>query len=444
MVVVTATTIYIIKSIYNPQTSLIMSYKFKKNRFMNVVFCIRNDQKNKNGTALLYWYLSFNGQRSKKYSSGIRVNTNDWEKSHATGINAKPINDAIGDIKADLTYIFNNYKDTLVNIQEVADIYLNKQDGSTVLELYDNLVIRKTSENWSEGTVKTYKSFRKQWLSPYLDSVSKPFYANKFRPKHIEELATKMRTECGEDFIRKSLSKVKAAFNLGFALEKINTNPISSYRLFYSEKKHKDYVYLTPTEIEELAKLTFSDKETHLEVARDLFLLQCYTSLSFNELKDFDVKEHYQDSDNWKWILQKRGKTDILQQIPLLPQAIKLLQKLKFDTTPTSNHRYNEYIRICAYRANIDKHLHSHLGRISCGAYLLNMGISIEVVSRVLGYTNTKQTEKVYAKVQDNWRVKNEFDKIFRSQEVEEPKEKHESIKPLSTKSINFTYSYSK
>ncbi len=418
---------------------------------MNVVFFLRRQRTNRNGEGIIYWYVSLNGQRSVHCSSGIRVNIANWKRSHAIGINAKPINDAMENIKADLTYIYNTYKDSIVNIKEVANIYHNKNCSATVVELYTLLLERKISEKHAPDTIRTYKTFLNIWLKPYCKEIGEPFYANTFSAKHLENLCSKMRLTCKEDYIRHSVNKLKAAFNLGFAMEKININPIGSYRLFHVERKNKDYVYLTPSEIKALEKLTFSDRETHLEIARDLFLLQCYTSLSFNELKEFDVKEHYQESDNWEWILQKRGKTDILQQIPLLPQAIKLLQKLKFDTTPTSNHRYNEYIRICAYRAGIDKHLHSHLGRISCGAYLLNMGISIEVVSRVLGHTNTKQTEKVYAKVQDNWRVKNEFDKVFRSeqpQEHKEPKEKeikpNEPQKMVSTVLSNFTYSYTK
>lgn len=419
-----------------------MNHKFKKNRFINVVFSIRKDQKNKNGVAVIYWYLSYKGVRSKKLSTGIRVNEKDWKRNHATGHNAKPINDALENIKADLTDLFNTYKDSIVSIQEIADIYTNSQESITVLGLYDDLMDRKSSENWSNATIKSYKSFRKVWLVPFCNSVSTPFYANTFRPKHLEQLAIKMRERCKEEFVRKSLSKIKAAFNLGFAMEKIKSNPISSYRLFYAERDKKEYVYLTPNEIEDLERLRFSEREIHLELARDLFLMQCYTSLSYNELTGFDVDEHYKETDSWKWILQKRGKTKVLQQIPLLPKAEKLLKKLKFNLNPSVNHRYNEYIRICAYRAGIDKHLHSHLGRISCGAFLLNSGISLEVVSRVLGHTNINQTERVYARILDNWRVKDEFTKVFPNQEPQEqPQEQPQKI--LSTGKVNFTYSYS-
>lgn len=427
-----------------------MSYKFSKKRFMNVIFSLRKDQKSKNGEAVIYWYLSYNGQRSKRLSSGIKVNEKHWCQKFAAGANAKPINDALENLKADLTDIFNTYKSSIVHIQEVVNIYTNGVQTATVIELFELLLDRKIAEKQAPDTIRTYKSFLNIWLKPYCKSISEPFYANTFKPKHLEELRSKMRLSCCEQYATRSLSKLRSAFNLGFALDKISVNPIGSYKFFYIKKSTKHYIYLTPDEIESLEKLTFSENETHLELSRDLFLIQCYTSLSFNELKEFDVNEHYIEGDSWEWILQKRGKTDVFQQIPLLPKAIKLLQKLKFILMPSVNHRYNEYIRICAYRAGIDKYLHSHIGRISCGAYLLNSGISIEVVSRVLGHTNISQTERVYARILDNWRVKDEFNKVFRSEQPKEQEPKHhepktnEPQKIVSTGNQNFTYSYTK
>lgn len=47
----------------------------------------------------------------------------------------------------------------------------------------------------------------------------------------------------------------------------------------------------------------------------------------------------------------------------------------------------------------IDKPITSHDGRRSCGYVLLNAGVPIEVVSRVLGHQSVKMTESAYAKV---------------------------------------------
>ena len=163
-----------------------MSHKFKKKRFMNVVFSLRKDQKSKDGEAIIYWYLSYNGQKSKRLSSGIKIHEKYWQSKFAIGVNAKPINDALENLKADLTNIFNQYNEDISHIQEIATIYNKGFDRITVLELYDLLLERKKSENWKLGTIKVYKSFRNVWLVPFCKSVGTPFYADTFRPKHLE------------------------------------------------------------------------------------------------------------------------------------------------------------------------------------------------------------------------------------------------------------------
>lgn len=151
-----------------------------------------------------------------------------------------------------------------------------------------------------------------------------------------------------------------------------------------------------------------------MERDRDLFLLQCYTSLSFNEIANLDIK-NIEFSEEWNWIKIKRGKTNTLQQIPLLPQSMAILEKYNYKLEVTVNHRYNQNIRICAYRVKIDKHLHSHLGRTTSGAFFLNSGVDINVVSRVMGHRSIKITEKHYSKIIDTWRVKDEFNRVFRN-----------------------------
>ncbi|WP_291723480.1 site-specific integrase [Bernardetia sp.] len=385
---------------------------------MNVVFSIRKDQKNSNRLAVIYWYVSYKGQRSKKYSTGVRVDARFWKRNHATGKNAKPINDALSDIRADLTDVFNQMKDSITHIQEVARVHNEGLDRPTVIELYDSLVARKKSENWTEGTIKSYTSFRDVWLVPFCQKIGNPFYADLFRPKHLEQLCTFMRQSCKEEFVRKSTSKVKAALNLGFSLGKIPQNYLAGYVLFHRPNQKKEYIYLEIEELDKLEKLTFSSKEKILERDRDLFLLQCYTTLAFNEIKNLDFKSNIEIDENeeWDWISITRGKTNALQQIPLLPQPISILEKYNFKLEVPPNHRYNRNLRICAYRAGIDKYLHSHLGRTTAGAFFLNSGITIHTVSRLMGHKSIAMTEKHYAKIIDRWRLQDEFTSVFRKQ----------------------------
>lgn len=417
----------------------------QKNRFISIVFSKRKDQKNKNGLVLIYWYISFNGQRSKKYSTGIRVKESNWNRNYAIGRNAKPINDALENLRADLTNLFNTYKDNISHIQEIADYYLKGVEKITVIELFDFLIERKKTENWTQGTIKVYKSFRNVWLVPFCKSVGEPFYAETFRPKHLENLCTEMRTRSKEEFVRKSIGMVKSAFNLGFALEKIKVNYLKDYKLFHYSNNVKEYVYLEMEELERFAALTFTDKEQNLERDRDLFLVQCYTTLAYNEILNLDFKNIEFDKD-WNWISIRRGKTNTLQQIPLLPQPMAILEKYDFDLQVTANHKYNSNIRICAYRANIDKHLHSHLGRTTSGAFFLNSGIGIDTVSSLMGHKSIRMTQKYYAKIEGKWRTKDEFNKVFRSEQPQEKKatNQKEAKEILSTGNMNFNYSYTK
>lgn len=384
---------------------------------MNVVFSLRKEQKNQNNFAVIYWYVSNNSQRSKKYSTGIRLDIKFWKRNHAIGINAKPINDALNNLRADLTNLFNHHQNSISHIQEIADYHVKGFEKITVLELFDFLIERKKTENWTPGTIKVYQSFRDVWLVPFCKSVGEPFHAETFRPKHLENLCTEMRKRCKEEFVRKSIGMVKSSFNLGFALEKIKVNYLKDYKLFHYSNTVKEYVYLDMNELERFAALTFTEKEQNLERDRDLFLLQCYTTLAYNEILNLDFSKNIELGKEWNWINIRRGKTNTLQQIPILPQPLQILKKYNFDLQVTANHRYNSNIRICAYRANIDKHLHSHLGRTTAGAFYLNSGIGIETVSSLMGHKSIRMTQKHYSKIIDKWRTKDEFNRVFRNQD---------------------------
>ena len=147
-------------------------------------------------------------------------------------------------------------------------------------------------------------------------------------------------------------------------------------------------------------------------------MIQCYTGLAYGDLAGFSKEDHYKVAENeedWDWLIKKRGKTDIYQQIPLLPNGMRFLKKVNFDTKPVTGHVYNKNLRICIKMARINKYLTSHISRNTLGALLLNSGITVKTVSRVLGHKTVRYTEKVYAKVIDEWLVKNEFDRVFRN-----------------------------
>jgi site-specific recombinase XerD len=64
--------------------------------------------------------------------------------------------------------------------------------------------------------------------------------------------------------------------------------------------------------------------------------------------------------------------------------------------------KYNEYLKLVAQAANIDKPISTHWARHTGATILLNDGgVDMEVVSHILGHNSTKQTRKTYAKLLD-------------------------------------------
>lgn len=90
----------------------------------------------------------------------------------------------------------------------------------------------------------------------------------------------------------------------------------------------------------------------------------------------------------------------------LLKPAMAVLRKYAFKLPIISNVKYNEYLKVCAQKAGIDKPITSHWARHTGATILLNDGIDMEIVAKVLGHSSTRITRSVYAKLLDDTIVK--------------------------------------
>ena len=66
-----------------------------------------------------------------------------------------------------------------------------------------------------------------------------------------------------------------------------------------------------------------------------------------------------------------------------------------------SNVKYNEYLKVIAMAAKIDKPVSSHWARHTGATLLLNEGVEMKIVSKICGHSSTRITEQVYAKLLD-------------------------------------------
>ena len=173
----------------------------------------------------------------------------------------------------------------------------------------------------------------------------------------------------------------------------ISTNPITF-------KFHKDKIEKDPLTLEEVRRIrTVKLGSKRIENIRDLFILQCYTGLAFKDMSCFSEKDIKIDKDGKEWIVKERIKTGITALIPILPVVKEILVKYNYRLPTLTNQKYNSYLKEIQDVCGITKTLHSHLARHTCGTLLLNAGVDMLTVSKVLGHSSTKTTEAVYAKL---------------------------------------------
>jgi site-specific recombinase XerD len=141
-----------------------------------------------------------------------------------------------------------------------------------------------------------------------------------------------------------------------------------------------------------------------------VFLFCCFTGLAYVDVKKLRTSQITKGLDGEQWIIINRQKTEGRSAIPLLPTAIKLIQKYsnhplcvnKCMPLPVpSNQKMNGYLKEIAALCGINKMLTSHIARHTFATTVtLSNGVPIETVSKMLGHSSIRQTQH-YAKVLD-------------------------------------------
>lgn len=165
-------------------------------------------------------------------------------------------------------------------------------------------------------------------------------------------------------------------------------------------KMKADEVVVEPLTKEELR--TLRSKEIgveRLERVRDMFVFACYTGLAFTDMHQLQPDDIITTPDGKEWIIKTRQKTKIVSTIPLLPIAKEILQKYNGKLPTMCNQRYNGFLKELGAICGIKKELHSHLARHTFATLLLNSGLDMVSVSKILGHANSKITERIYAKM---------------------------------------------
>lgn len=189
---------------------------------------------------------------------------------------------------------------------------------------------------------------------------------------------------------------------LTFAVDNqwLERNPLDSFR---TKRKDVPVVALDEAELELLIKTKLEVEQ--YEFVQDVFLFCCFTGLSYIDVKDFDYKAIKTRKDGQKMYNPNRTKTKTRSFIPLVPQALEIIDKYqnhpyclarKVSLPVLSNAYMNRILKQIMVITGIKTHLTTHVARKTCASYFINNGVPIQSISAMLGHRSIKTTEKHY------------------------------------------------
>ena len=169
--------------------------------------------------------------------------------------------------------------------------------------------------------------------------------------------------------------------------------------------------------LDKLKALRFDGLDGNMEISRNVFLFACYTGTAYCDLMALNREHLIRDDEGALWLKFNRQKTGVLCRVKLLPEALRLMNRLSDEgrdtLLPHINYlTYQSHLKVLRLRAGIALPFTSHTARHTFATLVtLEQGVPIETVSKMLGHSTVRMTER-YAKVTPQ-KLFEEFDRLI-------------------------------
>ena len=258
-----------------------------------------------------------------------------------------------------------------------------------IIDYFYSVMTRK-SPNLSERTFfvwrNTYNYIRDYTYSNTdIDKVDK-YWVSSF----IEWLNDKVSPNTARTYLAKLNAMFREAINDGLILR----NPMTGVEQPKKKETHREY--LTIEEIRLLAVTECADADI-----KRAFLFSCLTGLRYSDivaLRWGDVRQQGQ----FMRLVYRQQKTGKQEYLDISPQAVQYMgergasNEAIFRCPQVNGFILREWIR----SAGITKHITFHSGRHTFAVMMLDLGVDIYTVSKMLGHKDIKTTQ-IYAELLD-------------------------------------------
>lgn len=377
------------------------------NNFSTAVIFDRKHKADRDTQGLLEIRITI-GRKSYYISTGVRVYAREWAGTVIRRPDAEALNDRLGLL---MRRVAEEVNDCLANHREVvaAQIRENiwdvreKSSGDEMLEWIDDQIdlLHVTSgtkqhyrtllmrlrefgrmKSWRDLTVENVELF-----DGWLHQLKKPQSDAEMRMGKSEALLSDAAVY---NYHKTLKAMVRRAFRFGI----ISLNPYDRLNGQFKRGDKESVEYLTDDEVAAIESLHPVDG-SQMAVARDLFVFQLHTGLSYADTQVFDIAK-YKSVDGRLVTTNRRVKTGVEYVIMLSEECERILDKYGWTLPKMHNAVYNRCLKTLASAAGIDKRVHTHLARHTFGTSMAEHS-PLQDVKKMMGHKDIRQTLR-YAK----------------------------------------------
>jgi site-specific recombinase XerD len=389
----------------------------KQNTF-SVHFVVRSDRVNDDGYGPIYAKVTLNG-KPLLLTANHKIKIQDWNTKKGIPLprasNCIGINEAIQALETRIRTAYSKLvaSSEFITVDALKAEILGKDKPTEKVHLLIETTVehnqnfsKQVGIKYSEGSYKNYRTSLKYYqefvpLHYRKKDIPLSLVNYKFCEAFFIFLTTKKA--CKTNGANKQLQRVRKIIHYAINQGYIFNNPMAAYKLVNTIVNKQA---LTNEELDRIQALELN-REVLMNV-RDVFLFQAYTGLSYSDAKRLTANDIQVDGKGDYWVRMERKKTLVAFNVPLLAQALIILEKYlkeKVGKEPLlpviSNQKMNVNLKLIQELAKVSKHLTTHLARHTFATTItLSNGVPIETVSRMLGHTKLATTQ-IYAKVLD-------------------------------------------
>ncbi|MBV5313198.1 MAG: site-specific integrase [Prolixibacteraceae bacterium] len=258
--------------------------------------------------------------------------------------------------------------------KEPEKINLNQYIQKFISDIQTGIRTTEDKTRYTAGTIKNYLGFQSQFNEFQLDPRDRPTATErkkrkdtdktkepKYRIKNIDfkDITNIFYDQYVAFFNQKNYSpnttgrhiKALKVIMRAAAEDGLHENKEIERKNFKVITTEVHPVYLTAKELENVYNLDLSDNKT-LDIARDIFLIGCYTAQRFSDYSRIN-SQHIKEVKGGKFIELIQKKTGERVTIPVRPELETILKKYDYNPPHTHEQKANERIKLVCEKAGI-------------------------------------------------------------------------------------------